>query len=149
MKESARGTAGSTRHTRLRHALIVTEVALSVVLLAGAGLLFRSFMRLQAVDAGFTPQQVLTAKLSPAGPKFKDDAAYVAFYEQVLDRSRAIPGVQGAGVINVLPLSNGPTVGFRIDGRPVTTPDKWPVTNFRTVSSEPPLFTCFHSINSS
>ena len=134
MKETGRGTAGSARHTRLRHALIVTEVALSVVLLAGAGLLFRSFMRLQSVNAGFTPQQVLTAQLSPAGPKFQNDADYVAFYEQVLERTRNIPGVQSAGVINRLPLSYGPTVGFRIEGRAVTTPDKWPVTNFRSVS---------------
>jgi putative ABC transport system permease protein len=136
MKESGRGTAGSARHTRLRHALIVTEVALSVVLLAGAGLLFRSFMRLQAVNAGFTPQQVLTAKLSPAGPKFQNDPDYSTFYQQVLDRVSTIPGVQSAGVINVLPLGKGPTIGFRIDGRPVTRPDKWPVTNFRTVSAD-------------
>ena len=66
------------------------------VLLAGAGLLFRSFMRLQAVNAGFTPQQVLTAKLSPAGPKFQNDPDYVAFYEQVLERTRAIPGASSA-----------------------------------------------------
>ena len=136
MKENTRGAAGSARHTRLRHALIVAEVALSVVLLAGAGLLFRSFMRLQAVNAGFTPQQVLTAQLSPAGPKFQNDNDYAAFYEQVLDRVREIPGVQSAGVINKLPLSNGPTVGFRIEGRPVLTPDKWVPTNFRTVSSD-------------
>jgi len=136
MKENARGTAGSARHTRLRHALIVAEVALSVVLLAGAGLLFRSFMRLQAVNAGFTPQQVLTAKLSPAGPKFQNDPDYAAFYEQVLERTRAIPGVQSAGVINVLPLTSGPTVGFRIEGRPVTTPDKWIPTDFRSVSAD-------------
>jgi predicted permease len=136
MKETGRGTAGSARHTRLRHALIIAEVALSLVLLAGAGLLFRSFMRLQAVDAGFTPQQVLTAKLSPAGPKFQNDSDYIAFYDQVLERTRNIPGVQSAGVINTLPLSNGPTVGFRIEGRPVTTPDKWPVTDFRSVSAD-------------
>lgn len=136
MKETGRGAAGSARHTRLRHALIIAEVSLSVVLLAGAGLLFRSFLRLQAVNAGFTPQQVLTAKLSPAGPKFRDDPDYVAFYDQVLEHVRTIPGVQSAGVINVLPLSKGPTTGFRIDGRPVTTPDKWPVTNFRSVSSD-------------
>ena len=74
MKESGRGTAGSARGSRLRHALIIAEVALSVVLLAGAGLLFRSFIRLQSVNAGFTPQQVLTAKLSPSGPRFKNDA---------------------------------------------------------------------------
>jgi putative ABC transport system permease protein len=136
MKETGRGTAGSARHTRLRHALIISEVALSVVLLAGAGLLFRSFIRLQSVDPGFTAQQVLTARLSPAGPKFQNDADYVAFYEQVLERTRSIPGVQSTGVINTLPLSNGPTLGFRIEGRPVTTPDKWPVTNFRSVSAD-------------
>src|SRR5689334_3772706 len=136
MKENSRGAAGSARHTRLRHALIVGEVALSVVLLSGAGLLFRSFMRLQAVNAGFTPQQVLTAQLSPSGPKFQNAADIVSFYDKVLDQVRTIPGVQSAGIINKLPLSSGPTVGFRIDGRPVTTPDKWPVTNFRAVSSD-------------
>jgi putative ABC transport system permease protein len=136
MKENARGAAGSARHTRLRQALIVAEVALSVVLLAGAGLLFRSFMRLQSVDAGFTPQQVLTAQLSPAGTQFQSSADLVRFYDQVLDRVRAIPGVQSAGVISTLPLSKGPTVGFRVEGRPILTPDKWVPTNFRGVSPD-------------
>ena len=136
MKESGRGTAGSSRHTRLRHALIVTEVALSVVLLAGAGLLFRSFMRLQSVNAGFTADQVLTAQLSPAGPKFQDDAAYVAFFDRVLERARTIPGVISAGTINTLPLAGGPTIAFRVEGRPVLSVDKWVPTNFRTVSPD-------------
>jgi putative ABC transport system permease protein len=136
MKESGRGTAGSTRHTRLRHALIIAEVALSVVLLAGAGLLFRSFMRLQSVNAGFTAQQVLTAQLSPAGPKFQEDADLVAFYDRVLERARAIPGVVSAGTINTLPLAGGPTIAFRIEGRPVLTVDKWVPTNFRSVSPD-------------
>jgi predicted permease len=136
MKETSRGTAGGARHTRLRQALIVAEVALSVVLLAGAGLLFRSFLRLQAVEAGFTPQQVLTARLSPAGPQFQTEADLIRFYDQVLDRTRAIPGVQSAGMINVLPLTPGPTVGFRVEGRPVLTPDKWVPTNFRNVSPD-------------
>ncbi|MCA1577510.1 MAG: ABC transporter permease [Acidobacteria bacterium] len=136
MKETGRGTAGSTRHTRLRHALIVAEVALSVVLLAGAGLLFRSFMRLQAVNAGFTPQQVLTAQLSPAGPRYDDNGDYIAFYDQVLERVRAIPGVDSVGVINTLPLSGGPTIAFRVEGRPILTVDKWIPTNFRSVSPD-------------
>ncbi|HEV2833725.1 MAG TPA: ABC transporter permease [Pyrinomonadaceae bacterium] len=136
MKESGRGTAGGSRHTRLRHALIIGEVALSVVLLAGAGLLFRSFLRLQSVDAGFTPQQVLTAQLSPAGPKFQNDPDFANFYDQVLARVSAIPGVQSAGVINTLPLKKGPTTGFRVEGRPVLTIDKWPMCNFRSVSSD-------------
>ena len=136
MKETGRGTAGSTRHTRLRHALIVAEVALSVVLLAGAGLLFRSFMRLQAVNAGFTPQQVLTAQLSPAGPAYDENSDYIAFYDRVLERVRAIPGVDSVGVINTLPLSGGPTMAFRIEGRPILTVDKWVPTNFRSVSPD-------------
>ncbi|HEX6044798.1 MAG TPA: ABC transporter permease, partial [Pyrinomonadaceae bacterium] len=136
MKETSRGAAGGARQTRLRQALIVAEVALSVVLLAGAGLLFRSFMRLQEVDAGFTPQQVLTARLSPAGPQFENDDALINFYERVLERTRAIPGVQSAGAINVLPLSLGPTTGFRIEGRPIVSIDKWPHGNFRNVSPD-------------
>jgi putative ABC transport system permease protein len=136
MKENSRGTAGSARHTHLRHALIIAEVGLSVVLLAGAGLLFRSFIRLQAVDAGFTPQQVLTAQLSPAGPKYDDNADYTAFYEQVLERARTIPGVANVGVINTLPLSGGPTIAYRIDGRPIETVDKWVPTSFRSVSPD-------------
>jgi putative ABC transport system permease protein len=134
VKESGRGTAGSARNSRLRHALIIAEVALSVVLLAGAGLLFRSFLRLQAVNVGFTPQQLLTARMVPSGPEFKMVADYVKFYDQVLARVRAIPGVQQAGLINVLPLRKGPTVGFRIEGRPILPADKWVPTNFRSVS---------------
>jgi putative ABC transport system permease protein len=120
----------------LRHALIVTEVALSVVLLAGAGLLFRSFMSLQSVNAGFTAEQVLTAQLSPAGPQLDEFAEQVAFYDQVLERTRAIPGVISAGIINTLPLSGGPTIAFRVEGRPILTVDKWVPTNFRSVSPD-------------
>ena len=136
IKDTSRSTAGSARHTRLRHALIIAEVALSVVLLAGAGLLFRSFLRLQAVDAGFTPQQVLTAKVSPAGPQFQNDPDYINFYDQVLERIRQVPGVQSAGTINTLPLSPGPTLAFRVEGRPIVTVDKWPMVNFRNVSPD-------------
>jgi putative ABC transport system permease protein len=105
-------------------------------LLAGAGLLFRSFMRLQAVNAGFTPQQVLTARLSPAGPAFQADADYTKFYDQVLARVRALPGVQSTGLISTLPLAKGPTTLFRVEGRPVLTIDNWPSTNFRGVTPD-------------
>ncbi len=134
IRETGRGAGGSARRTRIRQALIVAEVALSVVLLAGAGLLFRSFMRLQAVDTGFVAQQVLTARLSPSGPSFKSDADYISFYERVVEKVSAVPGVQHVGLINTLPLSKGPTAAFRIEGQPITTPDKWPGANFRSVS---------------
>jgi len=134
IRETGRGASGSRRQSRFRQALIVVEVALSVVLLAGAGLLFRSFLRLQSVDAGFVSQQVLTARLTPSGTNYVNDADYAKFYNGVIEKVSAIPGVQDAGLINTLPLFKGPTSGFRVEGRPITTPDKWPSVNYRVVS---------------
>jgi predicted permease len=134
IRETGRGTSGSRRQSRFRQALIVVEVALSVVLLAGAGLLFRSFLQLQSVNTGFVAQHVLTARLTPSGTHYVNDADYMKFYNQVIEKVSAIPGVQDVGVINTLPLYKGPTSGFRVEGRPVTTPDKWPSVNYRVVS---------------
>jgi len=142
MKESSHGAGGSVHRSRLRHALIVAEVALSVVLLAGAGLLFRSFLQLQSVNAGFTPEQVLTARLSPSGEKFKTDSDYIKYYENVLARIGALPGVREAGVINTLPLQKGPTFRFRVEGRAPLPIDKWPPANYRSVSPN-----YFHVLN--
>ncbi|HEU5130476.1 MAG TPA: ABC transporter permease, partial [Pyrinomonadaceae bacterium] len=134
IRETGRGTSGSRRQSRFRQALIVVQVALSVVLLAGAGLLFRSFLQLQSVNTGFVSQQVLTARLTPSGTNFVNDADYAKFYNGVIEKINAIPGVQDVGLINTLPLYKGPTSGFRVEGRPVTTPDKWPSVNYRVVS---------------
>jgi putative ABC transport system permease protein len=136
LKESGRGASSGKRHNRLRHLLIVGEVALSVVLLVGAGLLFRSFIQLQSVNAGFTPQQVLTVRLTPSGPRYKADADYMSFYSRVIQGISALPGVQGVGAINTLPLAKGPTGGFTIEGAPIVTPDKLPSSNYRGVSSD-------------
>jgi len=106
------------------------------VLLAGAGLLFRSFLRLQEVDTGFSSHQVLTARLTPSGGNFREDADYINFFDKVLQRLNTVPGVQHTGVINTLPLSKGPTTGFRVEGRPVVTRDKYIGTNFRSVSDD-------------
>jgi putative ABC transport system permease protein len=140
LKESGRGLSGG--HSRLRSLLIVGEVALSVVLLAGAGLLFRSFLQLQSVNAGFNPQQVLTVRLTPSGPNYSRDSVYMSFYSQVMQRISELPGVQAVGAINTLPLAKGPTAGIRIEGAPPETRDKWPSTNYRSVSSD-----YFHAMN--
>src|ERR1041384_243270 len=134
IRETGRGASGSRRQNRFRQALIVGEVALCVVLLAGAGLLFRSFLRLQSVNTGFVSEQVLTARLTPSGTNYNNQADYDKFYNQVIAKISAIPGVQDAGLINTLPLDPGPTTGFRVEGRPVLTPDKWPMVNYRAVS---------------
>jgi predicted permease len=136
LKESARGATGGWRQRRLRHLLIVAEIALSLVLLAGAGLLLRSFTHLQSVSAGFTPQQVLTARLSPAGAAYRADPAYISYFRRVIERVRIIPGVEAVGAINKLPLTWGDTAGYRIEGRPLLTPDKWPDAEYRAVSSD-------------
>ena len=136
LKESGRGSIGGRRQKRLRNLLIVSEVALSVVLLVGAGLLFRSFLQLQSVNTGFTSEQLLTLRLSPAGSNYRRDSDYIAFYNQVLQRTSAIPGVVSVGTINTLPLDKGPTAAYRIEGRPPLTLDKWPGANYRTVSPD-------------
>jgi len=134
LKESARGSTGGVRGGRLRGLLIVSEVALSLVLLVGAGLLFRSFMRLQSVELGFRPQRVLTFRLTPSGTNFREDAQFSDFYRDVAERVKAIPGVEAVGVINTLPLSKGPTTGFRVEGGPELRADQMPSVNYRSVS---------------
>jgi putative ABC transport system permease protein len=136
LKESARGSTGGARAGRLRSLLIVSEVALSLVLLVGAGLLFRSFIRLRSVELGFRPQRVLTFRLAPSGAGFREDAQYSAFYRDVAERVKAIPGVEAVGVINTLPLAKGPTAGYQIEGRPPLRADEWPSVNYRSVSPD-------------
>lgn len=136
LKENTRGAAGSLRHNRLRSLLVIAEVALSLALLMGGGLLFRSFLRLQSVNAGFNPQQVLTVRLNPSGTNFTEDAHYVNFYKNVLQRIASIPGVDSVGAINTLPLAKGPTSGFRVEGRPLLPRDQWFPVNFRGVTQD-------------
>jgi putative ABC transport system permease protein len=136
LKESARSTTGGGRSNRVRSLLVISEVALSLVLLIGAGLLFRSFLRLQAVELGFRPQSLLTFRLTPSGTNFRKDAQYSAFYSQVVERIKALPGVESVGVINTLPLVKGWTAAIMVQGRPQLTPDKWPPVNYRSVSPD-------------
>ncbi|MGH9854498.1 MAG: ADOP family duplicated permease, partial [Blastocatellia bacterium] len=104
LNETGRGGGGGARQTRLRGALIVAEVALSLVLLTGAGLLFRSFINLQAVKPGFDPQQVLTLRVAPSGDRYQEIEGRRAYYDQVIERLSALPGAQVVGAINTLPL---------------------------------------------
>jgi len=135
LKESARGSAGSRRN-RLRGALVTAEVALSLSLLVGAGLLFRSFLRLQAVDAGFDAGGVLTMRLAPSGTNFRGDPKYISFYQKVTEKIAEIPGVEAVGAINTLPLSKGPTFAFRVEGEPEKPVDQWAGANYRNVTPD-------------
>ncbi len=122
LKEEGRGDVGGRRH-RFRHFLVVSEVALALVLLVGAGLLIRSFSRLLAVSPGFRASGVMTFQVSlPDGEPAARKAAYVG---QVVERLRALPGVRSAAVTDSLPLTELSRVGVAdVEGRP-------PI-NFRT-----------------
>jgi putative ABC transport system permease protein len=92
------------RH-RLRSLLVVAELALSLMLLVGAGLLVRSFVRLQDVPPGFSADHVLSMEVAAIGPNYKEDKAVLQFYQEVSDRITRLPGVKSEGVVNVLPLT--------------------------------------------
>jgi predicted permease len=115
LKEGVRGSAG--RGGKLRGGLIVGEVALSLLLLIGAGLLVRSFTRLLEVAPGFDPRQALTVQLSLADTKYPDNTKRAAFYLRVAERVAALPGVTAAGLAGSLPLSGGVSDRFvRVPG---------------------------------
>ncbi len=121
MKEGSRSQTGG-RH-RLRESLVVAEIALALVLLIGAGLLVNSFAKLQAVDPGFNPENLLTLTVSVNGMPQYVGPAREAFYRQLTDRLSALPGVESASAINHLPLA-GDLWGRAvvIEGRPLPPP---------------------------
>ncbi|HEX3744936.1 MAG TPA: ABC transporter permease [Bryobacteraceae bacterium] len=105
LRESGRGNAIGFRRNRLRSVLVVGEVALALVLLSAAGLLMRSFYRLEAMDPGFDPHGLLTLHTNLPGAKYHSDESQTAFYRRALDQIRAIPGVTAAGAAQIFPLS--------------------------------------------
>ncbi|HVG11098.1 MAG TPA: ABC transporter permease [Thermoanaerobaculia bacterium] len=136
LKEGGKGAGGqSARGKRMRSALVVAEVALALVLLAGAGLLVKSFARLQAVDPGFEADNVLTLVVPLAGEKYQDDRQIVAFFRAATQRIGALPGVRAVGIVNYLPFYGGQGTGtdFTVEGRPAPAPGEAPATEVRIV----------------
>jgi len=138
LKEASRATAGSARSRRLRRALITAEVAVSLVLLTGAGLLIKSFARLVRVNPGFRAEKLMTARISLSEQQYSEDHRVVTFYRELIDRVRTLPGVEAASVVSRLPLTGGPGGDpFSIEGRPYQTRGKTPqVTNHQVISSD-------------
>ncbi|HEY8186781.1 MAG TPA: ABC transporter permease [Pyrinomonadaceae bacterium] len=135
LKESSRGSLGSATGKRLRGALVSIEVALSLVLLIGAGLMIKSFVRLQQMDLGFNPDQVLTVNLSVSSSRYPEDRQQVAFFQEALARLQSVPGVQSAAATTGLPLTlNLSGSDFRIEGRPEPEAGKEMIINTRSVS---------------
>jgi len=134
LKEGGRSGSGGGRG-RLRSMLVVAEIALSLVLLVGAGLMMRSFISLQNVKAGINAEGVLTFKIGLPGAKYRQPETRVAFFQQLLDRVRALPGVESAGTVSHLPLG-GDNWGrsLTVEGFPVLPVGEAPMINHCVIS---------------
>jgi predicted permease len=137
LKEGGRGGTAGAGSQRLRGALVVAEVALSLTLLVGAGLLIRSFLRLQEVDTGFRPEGVLTMRISLPEEKYAKSEQTRAFYRELLDRIRRLPGVDAVGGATGLPLSGTGWSGTTtVDSQAVQPRDTTPEADQRPVFPE-------------
>jgi putative ABC transport system permease protein len=134
LKEGGRGDTDGVRRHRLRSFLVASEFALAFMLLIGAGLMVRSFYALQSVDPGFNPHNVLSMVVSVAGTAEADAGRREIFYRELLEKIKALPGVDSAGGINHLPLEGDLwDRGFEIEGRPKPRPGEMPNAVYRIV----------------
>ena len=140
LKSSGRGLAGGASQNRSRSALIIAEIALSLMLLVGAGLILKSFRQLQTVDLGFSPDNVLTVGFSLPTSRYnsrRDGQGVSNFYQKAVDQIKTLPGVESVSVAAWLPIS-GSTASrrFAIEGQPVPEPGSEPTAIYNIVSSD-------------
>jgi len=137
LREGARGHVGGGGR-RLRRLLVVAETALALVLLAGSGLLLRSFVELQAVDRGFDSTNVLVGNVNAPRARFDTAGKIIALNDRLVERLSAVPGAESTALVSVLPLSGSDSdFGFTIEGRPKpVTPSERPTAWYRIVSSD-------------
>ncbi len=137
LKEGGRGNMAAAGSARLRGSLIVAEMALAVMLLAGAGLLIKSFGKLQSVDPGFRPQDTLSFELSLPRTTYKEDAQIVSFFERLSHSVESLPGVRTAGGVMGLPLSGMRfNISFKVGGRPEAAPGQEPAMEVRVATAD-------------
>src|SRR6185369_4110764 len=135
LKDGQRSASGGPGGKRARSWLVVTEMALALILLIGAGLLIKSFLILWQVEPGFNPHNVITMAISPSPPKYNTQRDFVILCQRVLEQVKSTPGVDAVGVVNQLPFS-GRNLGlnFTVGGRPPVKPEDTASANFRLVS---------------
>ncbi|HEV2689922.1 MAG TPA: ABC transporter permease, partial [Bryobacteraceae bacterium] len=118
LKETGGRSGTGLRHNRARNLLVISEMALAVILLAGAALMIRTFVGLRSVQPGFDPHHVVTMQTSLTGGKYDTTAKATNMITQVLDRVKALPGVQSAAATLMLPIEGGVDFPFSIEGKP-------------------------------
>jgi putative ABC transport system permease protein len=137
LKDTSRGSTGGLRRARTRSVLVVAEVALSVILLIGAGLLIKSFVLLQRVDSGFNPNRLLVANISLPTSRYAEPAQRSSFYTRLCQELAAVPGVVSAAATQSLPLSgNDARSPIAIDGRAVPPISERPIVTLGIVSPD-------------
>jgi putative ABC transport system permease protein len=137
LKEGGRDAASGSRGKRVRSLLVIAEVAVSLVLLVGAGLLINSFLRLRSVEPGFNVSNLLTMGVVLPQQKYPDHARRSAFYDDLIRRVEAVPGVKSAAVTNWIPLvKQGDSTSITIEGRPAPEPGKELIVVTRVVSPD-------------
>jgi predicted permease len=137
LKEGGRGGSDGRGRKRVRSLLMVSEVALSLVLLVGAGLLIKSFVKLRNTDPGFDPDNTLTASVSLAAVRYDSDEKIDDFYRRLIERVRALPGVASVGGVTPLPLSdNNMAFSFSVVGQPPPPPEQRQAASARVVTPD-------------
>jgi putative ABC transport system permease protein len=135
LKDATRGTTGEGTRQLARMGLVLAEVALSLVLLVGAGLLFRSLMTLLDVPLGFTTSGVMTMQVAPTGEGYRTSGHFIAYWNRVLEDVRSVPGVKAAALTASAPMTPGMAVlGFGVSGRPELPLHQSPTSHFLEVS---------------
>jgi len=136
LKEGTRAATGSRRQQRLRGALVIVEVALALLLLAGSGLLLKSFANLRNLELGFNPERLLTMSLRLPANGYKEPAQRVSYFQQTLDNLQQLPGVEAAGICFSLPMTgDGATDSVWIEGGPDPPKGEQPVLRGGSVSA--------------
>ncbi len=137
LKEGGRGSTSGVRRNRIRNALVIGEVALALVLLVGASLLLKSFARLQNVDPGFNPKNVLTMEMSLPLIKYPAGKPVADLYAEVVRRVKTLPGVEAVALTSILPLSGtNSDSSFEIDGRDTSLSSVHPDEEIRNTTPE-------------
>lgn len=126
LKEGSRGMTANRPHERLRAVLVVSEIALALMLLSGAGLLMKSFLRLRHTNPGFNPEHVITASIDLPEAGYDTPSDVKTFYSQLLTKLRHMPGVRAAGIGSELPMSLTTDRTMTLEGYPILPNGKWP-----------------------
>jgi putative ABC transport system permease protein len=137
LKDGTRESSGGIRNNRTRSVLVISEIALSLILLVGATLLFQSLRRLLEVPPGFDPANVVTAEVTVSDQKYPEIAQRVGFYHEALEKMAAIPGMQSVAVVYPLPLGGSfEAFTFDIEGKPPYPPGQQPNADRRVISPD-------------